>query len=233
MHLLLLPGMDGTGRLFAPLLAFLSPTMTPTVVAYFPDRSCGYAELLPLVEEVVPDGREFLVLGESFSGPLALLLAAQQPPGLRGVVLCATFARSPLPYFARWLRGLIRPWWFRAVPRWLIRWGLLGRFETPPLRQLVEAAIAEVQPKVLAARARAILAVDVGSQLQACPVPVLYLAATEDRLVRRSNFGYISRLQKRVEAVTLVGPHLVLQVAPEKAARVIEAFAASCASSNK
>jgi pimeloyl-ACP methyl ester carboxylesterase len=230
MHLLLLPGMDGTGRLFEPLLAFLRPPLVPVVVAYPPDQPRGYADLLSLVEAAVPAGREFLVLGESFSGPLALLLAARQPPGLRGVILCASFARSPLPSFARWFQGLIRPWWFRVAPGWLIRRALLGSFDTPRIGQMVKATIASVQPEVFAARARAILTVDVTAQLRVCPVPVLYLAASRDRLVSRRSRDYIMRTQSRVEGVVLPGPHLLLQVSPEEAARVIHGFAASCES---
>jgi pimeloyl-ACP methyl ester carboxylesterase len=230
MHLLLLPGLDGTGRLFEPLLPFLPPSLAAVVVAYPPDRPLDYAALLPHVEAAIPDGREFLVLGESFSGPLALLLAARRSPGLRGIILCASFARSPLPSFARWFRCLIRPWWFRAVPRWLIRRGLLGCFDAPSLARTVEAAIAAVEPVVLAARVRAILAVDVGAQLRVCPVPILYLAATKDCLVSRRSLGYIRGIQPRVEIVPLVSPHLLLQVAPEEAARVIQSFAASCES---
>ena len=155
--------MDGTGRLFEPLLLFLPPSLVATVVAYPTDRPCGYAELFPLVEAAMPEGQEFVILGESFSGPLALLLAARHPPGLRGIILCATFARSPLPFFARQFRGLIRPWWFRVVPKWLIRRELLGRFDQPAVAHMVEAAIGEVRPAVLAARARAILEVDVSA----------------------------------------------------------------------
>jgi pimeloyl-[acyl-carrier protein] methyl ester esterase len=233
VHLMLLPGMDGTGRLFGPLLRSLPPALVASVVVYPPDRQCGYAELVSLTVSAVPDGSEFLVLGESFSGPLALLLAARRPPGLRGVILCASFARSPLPFFARWLRGLIRPFWFRAVPWSLVRRGLLGRFDTASLTQMVETAIIGVQPAVLAARARAVLAVDVGVQLQSCLVPILYLAATEDRLVSGKSLAHIKRLQPRVDAVALVGPHRLLQVAPKEAAQAIQTFAASCQSPNQ
>jgi pimeloyl-[acyl-carrier protein] methyl ester esterase len=232
MHLMLLPGMDGTGRLFEPLLRVLPPGWEATVVAYPADRPCGYEGLLPLVEAAVPDGGEFLVLGESFSGPLALLLAARRPRGLRGVILCASFASSPLPSPARWLRCAIRSFWFRAVPWSLIRHELLGRFDTASLGQMVEGAIAGVQPSVLAARARAVLVVDVGAELRSCPVPILYLAATEDRLVSRRSLARIRRLQPRVASVALPGPHLLLQVAPGLAVQVIQAFAASCRSPN-
>lgn len=233
MHLLLLPGMDGTGRLFEPILPFLPPSLVAVVLAYPPDRPYDFAELLPHVAAAIPDGQEFLILGESFSGPLALLLAARQPPGLRGVILCASFARCPLPSFAQWFGVLIRPWWFRAVPTWLIRRALLGRFSTPRLARLVEGAIGGVQPAVLAARTRAILGVNVDAQLRACPVPILYLAATEDWLVSRRSLAHIRRVQPRVETVVLAGPHLLLQVAAEEAARAIQAFAAACESQKK
>lgn len=228
MHLLLLPGMDGTGRLFSPLLRALPPSLHGIPVAYPCDRPCGYDELLPLVEAAVPRGRDFLVLGESFSGPLAVLLASRKPPGLKGVVLCASFARSPLPSFAGYFRGLVRPLWFRATPRPLVRRVLLGRFGSPPLARMVEEAVAAVHPAVMAARARAVLGVDVGAALRACPVPMLYLAAREDRLVSRRSFAHIKRLRPGIEAATLTGPHLLLQAAPEAAARVIRSFAASC-----
>ncbi len=233
MHLLLLPGMDGTGQLFEPLLRVLPPDLPAKVVSYPVDRPCGYAELLPLVEAAVPVGAEFVVLGESFSGPLALLLAAHNLPGLRGVILCASFIRSPVPAVLGFLGPLIRPVWFRAVPTALIRWALLGRYQTPRLRQMLQQALARVQPAVLAARARAILSVDVAAELQACPVPVLYLSATEDRVVRSNSLAHIRCLHPAVEAIAVVGPHLLLQAAAEEAAGLIRKFVASCRSQNE
>jgi pimeloyl-ACP methyl ester carboxylesterase len=220
--------MDGTAQLFDPLLRVLPPSLSAVPVAYPADRACGYADLLPLVETAVPAGAEFVVLGESFSGPLALLLAARRPPGLRGVILCASFARSPLPPFLRWFRGLVQPWCFRVSPTSLVCRALLGRFQTEPLRRQVQAALAGVQPAVLAARARAILTVDVGAALQESPVPILYLSATEDRLVSPRSLACIRRLHPAVEAVTLTGPHLLLQAAPQESAQVIQAFVARC-----
>lgn len=44
-----------------------------------------------------------MLLGESFSGPLALRLARRGLPALRGLVLVATFHRRPVaPGLARW-----------------------------------------------------------------------------------------------------------------------------------
>ena len=183
MLLLLLPGMDGTGRLFTPLLAALPPSLPAVAVSYPPDRPLGYDGLLPLVVAAASGDRPFVVVGESFSGPLALMLASARPPGLRGVVLCASFARFPLPVPVRW-RGVARPWVFRLQPLWLLSGVLLGRHGFGPLGRLLRAAVRSVTPATLAARARAVAGVDVTAELLACPVPVLYLRAARDLVVR-------------------------------------------------
>jgi pimeloyl-ACP methyl ester carboxylesterase len=51
------------------------------------DQALRYDELLPLVLEHLPTDRPFVVLGESFSGPLAIRIAAVRPPCLRALVL--------------------------------------------------------------------------------------------------------------------------------------------------
>ena len=46
---LLLPGMDGTGQLFAEFLTTLPPTLTATVVSYPTKKFLSYSDLLQLV----------------------------------------------------------------------------------------------------------------------------------------------------------------------------------------
>src|SRR5262245_44928334 len=107
--LVLLPGMDGGDKLFGPLQA-AAPAGTETVaVGYPPGPHNGYDDLLPAVRAHLPTGRPFFLLGWSFSGPLALLAAAERPPGLCGVILAASFARTPVPRLPRWLHALATP----------------------------------------------------------------------------------------------------------------------------
>jgi len=197
VNLLLLPGMDGTGLLFEPLLRALPAWLRCTVVSYPTEERLGYAELLPLVEEAVARETDFVVLGESFSGPLALM-AARKPPGLRGVILCASFIRNPLPLLAC-LRLLVHPLWFKIAPLWLIRHLLFGRYQTAELCRMVATALAVALPETLAARARAVLSVDSAAALEACAVPILYLRAKHDRVVPPHNLAVIRRLKPRLE----------------------------------
>src|SRR5689334_12411833 len=95
--LVLLPGMDGSDRLFGPLQATTPPGVETVAVGYPPGARNGYDDLLPLVRAQLPTERPFFLLGWSFSGPLALLAAAERPPYLRGVILAASFVRTPVP----------------------------------------------------------------------------------------------------------------------------------------
>jgi pimeloyl-ACP methyl ester carboxylesterase len=66
-----------------------------SVVSYPGSRQHGYADLLEVVREKVAAVSKCNVLGWSFSGPLALMLAAAEPEKMRGVILSASFVRAP------------------------------------------------------------------------------------------------------------------------------------------
>ena len=61
--LILLPGLDGTGELFAPFVAVSPPGVSTIPVAY-PIELYSYDELEPLVQEKLTDN--CVILGESF-----------------------------------------------------------------------------------------------------------------------------------------------------------------------
>jgi pimeloyl-ACP methyl ester carboxylesterase len=101
----LLPGLDGTGLLFGPALDACPDGVRPVVLPLPDLEARSYAELADHLAPRLPKDEPFLLLGESFSGPLALELAARRPDGLAGVVLVASFVTSPVP------RGIGRlPW---------------------------------------------------------------------------------------------------------------------------
>ena len=222
MKLLLLPGMDGTARLFEPLIAALPQQLKAVTVAYPSDKSFGYEELLPIVENAVPSG-PFVVVGESFSGPLAVMLSARHPPGLCGIVLCASFVQSPLKLPER-LRMSVRPWIFSLRPLWILSWILLGSHSFGHLGAMARSVVRSILPAALAARTRAVLSVDVTNELRACKVPILYLQATRDLVVRANCWELVKSVRPDAKVEMLAGPHLILQTAPIAAAAALKAF---------
>ena len=97
--LVLMPGLDGTGKLFAPIIPFLEPHFELSIVTY-PDLD-SFTEYVECAQNQLPETPGYSLVAESFSGPVALALMAQQPEQIGPSVLSATFARSPLPALTR------------------------------------------------------------------------------------------------------------------------------------
>lgn len=221
--LVLLPGMDGTGLLFAPLVEALGDCGAVQVVAYPPMPSGAYAALERVAESQLPKDGPLVLLGESFSGPIAIALAARYPQRVVGLILCCTFARNPYPRLA-WLRRLVRLMPVKQASLRLASTMLLGRFASPALRQGLGQALAGVSPAALETRLEAVLSVDVTSDLRRLDIPILDLRASEDRVVPRGAADVIRACQPGVRSVQLVGPHGLLQAAPIASARAIRDF---------
>lgn len=219
--IVLLPGMDGTGLLFAPFLRKLVNDIHSIVISYPTEQFLDYPALVAYVRERLPTERPFFLLGESFSGPVAISIAANAPHNLAGLILCASFARNPRPLFATiksilaLLPGLNSPTFATLA--------LLGISSTPELRQQIATALAAVPPRVLRTRLRTVLESDFTDALPDVRVPILYLRATRDRLVPYGAGALIASLAP-TQIVDIDAPHMVLQTAPEIAATVVASF---------
>jgi len=221
--LVLLPGMDGTGTLFDPLVNALSGAAPLKVVAYPSTAPDGYGVLLDFAEAALPADESIILLGESFSGPIAISLAARHPKRIKGVVLCCTFVRSPHRYLAPlgFLAGLLP---IKQLPSAFARVALLGRYATPELRRSLDAALAIVSGAAIRARLKAVLSIDVSADLARVTAPILYLRASEDRLIPKHASDLIKLLQPSTQVMELEGPHCLLQAAPTAAAQAIREF---------
>lgn len=224
METLLLPGMDGTGELFAPLEIHLDPGIGARVVAFPRDQPRSYDELL--AELTVPAG-PFAIVAESFSGPLGIRLAAAHRDRVRALVLVATFVRNPSA-IAGWMRALLGRRLFKMrPPDVVLRWGLLGMDAGDDDLSALRAALLSVEPDVMAERLREIVAVDVSEEFAEGTVPVLYIAGGRDRLVGARVMAQMKRLRADMQTEVLDAPHLVLQRRPVEAAQLISAFVTS------
>lgn len=224
--LVLLPGLDGTDEFFAPLLAALPPWLEPRIVTYPGSGRQDYETLLGVVRAAIADVGACHVLGWSFSGPLALALAAAEPERVRGVILVATFVRSPHRMLSALRHAITGPavwsWRFgRRLPLWLFR------PRADPLRQAKSRTWRRVSASVIAARLRAVVSVDATDALRRCPQPVLYLASARDGIVPNRNAGEIVALRPAVQVAVIPGAHQAMYSHPLHAADAIATFVAA------
>jgi pimeloyl-ACP methyl ester carboxylesterase len=220
-QLILLPGFDGTGMLYAPFLRELPSEIVPLVIPYPTDRICSANELLGIVLSHLPKSEPYVLLAESFSGPIALKASIlhQNPPD--ALILCASFAMCPLPRIVIMLLGICgnalaccRP------PRWLVRRYLLGEASERTV-SLFYGAISAVSPRVLTQRLQVFLEFDRGYTPARLNFPLLYLQATRDRLVGVRNVSFLQRRYPAMQVIAIESPHMILQAQPHASVRAI------------
>jgi|SRR5579884_2385635 len=224
--LVLLPGMDGSGQLFQDLIRALPARLETITVRYPGDTYLGHSDLVELVRHHAQAAGPFLLVAESFSTPLAIQYAATNPPNLKGVVLCAGFASSPVRGSRRLAVRWFAPILFRiSAPDFAVRRWLVGADAPQTLVRAVKASIATARSQVLVQRARELLTCDVRDELRRVSVPILYLQPSTDRLVSAACGEEMQAIRPDIRAVAIDGPHLLFQREPAKSARAITAFA--------
>jgi pimeloyl-ACP methyl ester carboxylesterase len=223
--LVLLPGLDGTGALFANLVSELPGDLKVITGAYPARQFLPYPQLLAWMDGVVPKNEPYVVLGESYGSPLAVMFAATHPPNLVGLILCVGFISNPVRNWGFLPRLLARPLFFRySPPDFALEYFIAGAKAPKSLKLAVNRATRSVNPEVLAARARAVIDCDATQEIRRVKVPLLFLQATKDRLVRKGCLDEIKRLHPETITFAIRAPHLVLQREPQTAAKAIVQF---------
>jgi pimeloyl-ACP methyl ester carboxylesterase len=218
--LILLPGLDGTDVFLRPLVAALPKSIRTVVLSY--EGEYRYGDLLRAARRSVGELSECYVLASSFSGPLAVMLAAAEPAKVRGIILCATFVRFPRPdllpfrFALAWpLLWLIRT--VRRVPVWL-------RQPADAWRRAKAETWKRVSARTLVRRVREIFDVDVREILRACPQPLLCLAFRDDEVIPASNAAEIVDGRPKARLATLPGKHLGIWWDPQAVSREVMHF---------
>ncbi len=218
IKLILLPGMDGTGCLFAPLLSYLS-TLEYEVIPLPCEGGQDADSLAEYVSDRLPD-RNYVLLAESFSGPIAANILHRGDPNLRGIIFVASFLSSP---------GVVLPELFSYLPIKLlaraplspfaIRAFFLGRGADPGLIALFRKAIESVPDRVLKDRLRQISGLRYDGPVS--ELPVVYIRPEQDLLVGDKTSEF-KQAFPNIRVVVVDGPHFILQAHPKECAAYIE-----------
>lgn len=197
----------------------------PIIVSYPNDLPLDYDGLEQYLAKRIITAEPFVILAESFSGPLALRLAAKSPPNLVAVILCTTFIENPLPQMSSFvLPAVIEKMVKLTLPKLVIRHLLMGKDAPDDMVNTFREILKAVNPKVLATRIRSVFTVNAKQALADCPHPILYLLATKDRIVSRRSLERIRKIRPDVEIALIDAPHLLLQCQPKQAAEAIQSF---------
>ncbi|HEX9626521.1 MAG TPA: alpha/beta hydrolase [Acidiferrobacterales bacterium] len=205
--------MDGTDRLSAGLVKALPPGSDSGIIAYPTDRFLDYDELERWVRARLPRSERFILVAQSFSGPVAYRIARRPPPNLALLVLVASFVEPPHPGL-RWvqswlpLRLLLR----RALAGGVVTRLLLGKPAGPELLERFRRVLAGVPGEVLSRRLSAMA--QLPPARESIRVPCVYIRPRDDNLVAPRNIDVIRRIAPDLRVYTVEGRHFVTETNP-------------------
>ena len=214
--------MDGTGELFKPALASFPANLKPIPVAFPNDRIVDYNGLVDLLLPRFQGEPRFLLLGESFSGPLVLKIASRRLKGLAGVILLNSFVTSPVP---RWISFLpLRLLFSFPPPKLALREFLVGYDAPADLVEFVRSTVRKVPARILSARVKEVAKCDLQADFANCPCTILWIHSQDDHVVSPRNLTNQFQDNPNITWHKLRGPHLLFQRFPGECWNAIEQF---------
>jgi pimeloyl-ACP methyl ester carboxylesterase len=217
--ILLLPGMDGPGELLAALADKLAAARAVQVISYPRNKPLRYDDLTRTVAERTPKDR-FVILGESFSGPIAIEIAATDPR-VAGLILASSFAWHPFPSICAPLGRMLVS---RRTSAKLIEAVLLGSTGTPELRVQLRRQLKDLPQEIIRTRVTEALQVNKREQLRQITCPILCLQGRFDRLVGNHGLRQIMSVQPDCQVIWFEASHMLLETQPDTAAAAINVF---------
>jgi pimeloyl-[acyl-carrier protein] methyl ester esterase len=216
MKLVLLPGLDGTGKLFAPLIEALPSSIDVQVITYPLNKKQSYNELVKYVKQNLPK-EDFVLLAESFSGPIAYQVALSKPKELKSLILVATFLENPRPFLLKFIpssKVLGLP-----IPTILSRVFFLGFSVKTKVIELFNEAIKTVSPSVIQYRLKEITQLKPSSQR--VKLKTTYIQASNDKLVPSKSLKDWQKVCDDIDVFKVEGEHFILQANSVRCAEVI------------
>lgn len=217
IHLVLMPGIDGTGIFFRPLLRALPPDIAPRVITYPDGGALSLAEHAGFVRELLPRN-DVVLVAESFSGLVALMLLHDPPGQVKGVVFSAAFAeplRRLLIRVATFLPGI--PSLVKRLPAALLNHYLFAPRADEMLEELLCDALPRLSPAALTHRA-GLVALGYPFPEERFAIPCLYLQAARDRVVPQKAADWFAEHFVNFELARFDAPHCLLQTRPRECA---------------
>jgi len=210
----LLPGLDGTGELFSEFINDLSEDITVTCIKYPELEQLGYTELVTYVQSRLPINEDFIILSESFSGPIAFELAKTELKHLKAIIFVASFLRKPnrvLMWLVRILPLLIIL--RHSPPDFIIRKWLLGDSAKNEMVEKFKLILRRLPINIIKFRLREIynLGFEEKEYKFSINIPVYFIKPLQDRLVLKDNYRDFSKCCLNFDLFTVDGPHFILQ----------------------
>ena len=223
IKLLLIPGMDGTGKLFNPLIELLPKSLSTQVICLNLLHSEEPKEQASEIASLIGK-EEIVILAESYSGSIAYHLSLISDLNIKHIIFAASFLEPPSKLAK--LSG--------CLPLSLIRRGFIPSFvlsrlffaqrNNKKLVSLFLAALKLVDNSTLKQRLKTISSL--ASPTYEVGVPCTYVSAKSDYLVSKKSVHIFSKLCVNINVFRAKGGHFIVQSNPLYFSKLVQSVIA-------
>lgn len=217
----LLPGLHGTSELYEPLVQLLHEQEVECI-SYPHDRPQSYELLTEWLSHHIDWSKPRILIAESFSGPLALMMTAEFPYSVQALVLAASFCASPSNPNLALLP--LRPLMMLRPPKAAIRHFLIGSAASDTETKQLQDLVSTIPSKVMSERIRSILSLESADCPNLKDTPMLILQASEDNVIPWEAQNQLCMHYEHAVTHWIDSPHLILQVCPLECHSLISQF---------
>jgi pimeloyl-ACP methyl ester carboxylesterase len=221
--LVILPGLDGMSLLSQTAVALDWGGMQVMAIPLCNHGPQDFDTLAKTITPTLPGGA-LVLLAESFSTPLAMLLAASERHRVKALVLVSGFCANPQPSGLGWLP--LHPLFSLTPPVFVLKQFLVGEDASPELLDSLTESIRQIPGSTLAERVRVTLALRESDCPNLRDLPVLLLQARQDRLIPWDAQSQLERHFPDATSHWINGPHLLLQTRTQECRDAVLGFLA-------
>ncbi|MHB8111376.1 MAG: alpha/beta fold hydrolase [Syntrophorhabdaceae bacterium] len=223
INIMLIPGIQGTGHFFSPLLRVLPDNFHSIVISYPDNILKSLEDHADYVAEHFPAG-DIFIIAESFGGLVALMLLHRHPGKIQSIIFSATFSEALYPKFiygASLIPGA--PYLVKKMPVRILGYFLFRPYSDKNLEKLLKSGLPKIDPAGFKQRAKLV------SEGYPYPddyfsIPCLYLQSLRDRVVPHKSADWFASHFSPFELITFDAPHSLLQTRPRECAEKIINF---------
>ncbi len=209
--LVLLPGLDGTGTLFKPLLEVLGDKPCSVVVPLNDLPSEGAQDQASEIAKRLT-GESYVLFAESYSGRIAYELCRLGSLSIKHIIFAASFLSRPtlLAQLGSSLPiGFLR---MPPAPAGLLAKVFSGDASRTDLVQSAQRALDEVSDSTLRKRLSIVAAMKLPNAR--LDVPCTYIRPSSDMLVSRHAVQSLASVCPQLDVQTVKGGHFIAQSSP-------------------
>ncbi len=227
----ILPGLDGTGKLFDGVKNELERGGRKILIASYPsvmwEKPDYINYLTQFIKSNTEPGEQFALLAESFSGLFVPTLYKSFKSQISHLIFSASFVKNPvlLPSALKVINKALK---ISKLPTMATQLAMLGANPTPELVTLYNSIMKDLNDDVLKSRIDLCLGIDnkdiIYNSFTNIETPILYLQSRFDTVILPYCLKDLEKINPHTQSKVFNTAHMVLQSSPVLASETINNF---------